>query len=108
MDFCTFLPEVHAIARTKIELQFRDALAHRLNVAEKSILQTVDANTNFGPRLDIETVQPFGERLTAGLVLADEDFSLYRFQLRSRPIHSVTFKSHLSVAPPSVFFKVKD
>jgi hypothetical protein len=43
-----FLTEIHSIAGSEIQSQFRDALANRFHVAEKSILKAINADADSG------------------------------------------------------------
>jgi hypothetical protein len=79
------LPEVHSIAGAEIEPEFRNALADRLHVSEKSIFQAVDANPNPRPGLRVKSIQPIRERLSFTIVLANQNLSGSGFQSRPSP-----------------------
>src|ERR1035438_3242266 len=84
MHLKAHLPEIHAIAGAEIHSQLRDAFAHRGDIAKESLLKAVDADADPGSGLQVEAVQPFGERFPSGFVLADQNLSLSGFQARSR------------------------
>lgn len=84
MDSISNLSEINPVAGTEIEPQLRDAFANGFHIAEESILKPINAYANPGPGLDIQTVKPFGERLSSGFVLANQDISWRGFQLRLR------------------------
>lgn len=86
MNLVPLLPEVDAVAGAEIESQFRDSLAYRLHVAEKSVLKPINADADSRSGLDVEAVEPDGEWLVPGIVLANEYFPRIRFQfvLRAR------------------------
>jgi hypothetical protein len=83
MDLKPSLPEIDPVAGTEIQPQLRDAFSGRFNIAKESFFQAVDADADSGTCLNIETVQPFGERFPPGLILANEDFAWGNFQMRS-------------------------
>ncbi len=87
VDFSSLLPEIHAVAGAEVEPELRDSLACRLNVAEKSVFEPVDAYANPCSGLYVKTVEPFSERLPSVCVLANENLSRRGFQvcLRARP-----------------------
>lgn len=84
VNFRALLPEVHAVAGSDIEPEFRNPFSHRLNVAEKSVFQAINPNTDSGSGLNIEAFEPFREQLASAPVLADQNFSRNRFQFRFR------------------------
>ncbi len=61
VNFCTLLSEVHAVAGSEIEPEFRDSFAYRLDIAKEPILQPVDTDANPGSGLNVEAFEPFGE-----------------------------------------------
>ena len=79
-----FLTEIHSIAGSEIQSQFRDALANRFHIAEKSILKAIDADADSGSGLSVESIQPFGVRFSSGFVLTNKNLSCCGFQMRSR------------------------
>ena len=87
VDFSSLLPEIHAVTGAEVEPELRNSLASRLNVAEKSVFEPVDAYANPRSGLNVETVEPFSERFMPSLVLANENLSRRGFQvyLRARP-----------------------
>lgn len=80
MDLISLLSEVHAIAGTEIQPQFRDALAYRLDIAKEPVLQPVDTDTDSGSGLDVEAVEPFCERFASGVVVTNENLPRIGFQ----------------------------
>jgi hypothetical protein len=84
VDFPALLGEIQSIAGPKIEPQFRNSLTRRLNIAEKSIFEPVDADANPRSGLNVETVEPFGERFMPSLVLANENLSRRGLQVYLR------------------------
>jgi hypothetical protein len=78
------LAEIHAIAGTEIESQFRDSFSDWFNVSEKPIFQAINTDTNPSSRLNIQTAQPFCERLPPIVVLTDQNLSRGGFQARLR------------------------
>ncbi len=84
MDLRSYLSEIHAVTGTKIQSQLRDAFANRFHIAEKPILKPINADADSGSGLNVETVEPFGERFPSGFVLANENLSGRGFQMCSQ------------------------
>lgn len=78
------LPEIHAIAGAEIHSQLRNAFAHWLDIAKETLFKAVNADADPGSGLQVEAVQPFGERFPSGFVLTDQNLSWSGFQARSR------------------------
>ena len=86
MDLTPNLPEIHPVTGPKIQSQLRNALANRFHIAEKPILEAIDADADPGSGLNVESIQPFGKRFASGFVLANKNLSCCGFQMRSRAI----------------------
>lgn len=53
MDLVSFFAEIHAIARTKVQPQFRDSFPERVDITKEAFLEPVDADTHSCSGLDI-------------------------------------------------------
>jgi hypothetical protein len=84
MDLTPNLPEIHPVTGSKIQPQLRDAFANRFHIAEKPILKAIDADAYSSSGLNVESIQPFGERFSSGFVLTNKNLSWCGFQMRSR------------------------
>jgi len=84
MNLRPFLSEINPVAGAEIQPQHRDALANLFHIAEKSILKPINADADSRSGLNIEVIEPFGERFSSGFVPANEDFSWSGFQRCSR------------------------
>ena len=105
MDLTSYLPEIHPVTGSKIQSQFRDALANRFHIAEKSLLKAINTDADTGSGWNVESIQPFGERFSPGFVLTNKNLSALLPRAFRGYLSRVTFKSHLSVAPSSGIFK---
>jgi len=85
VDHVALLSKVDAVPWTKVDYQFRDSLAHRLNVSEVSVFETVDSLHHDSLRLFIKPIKPFAERLFVVLVPTNQYLSWDCFQLDTAP-----------------------
>jgi hypothetical protein len=83
MDLKAYLPKIDPVTGTKIQPQLRDAFADRFDITEQPVLKAINANPDSGSGLNIETVEPLGERFPTGFVPTNENLSRCGFQIVS-------------------------
>jgi hypothetical protein len=83
MHFISLLAEVHSESRSKIQSEFRNTLPNWPGIAKVAFLNAINANPNPGSGWHIEPRQPFSERLSAIVVLTNQNLSGDRFHVFS-------------------------